>query len=82
LLSGAELHRRNGNGSGLELQVARDLARAFDGDVVFEPTEGPGNTFVLKLPSLPPERSTARVWIGAVALDARAQVETTQCADT
>jgi signal transduction histidine kinase len=68
LVSVDDLYRRSGSGSGLQLHVVRDIARAFDGDLVFEPTEGRGNTFLLKLPPLPPERTTARLYTGSMIL--------------
>jgi signal transduction histidine kinase len=37
-------------GSGLGLTIARQIARAHGGDVVFEPREGVGSCFVLRLP--------------------------------
>jgi signal transduction histidine kinase len=37
-------------GSGLGLTIARQIARAHGGDVVFEPREGGGSCFVLRLP--------------------------------
>jgi signal transduction histidine kinase len=37
-------------GSGLGLAIARQIARAHGGDVVYEPREGGGSCFVLRLP--------------------------------
>ena len=37
-------------GSGLGLTLARQIARAHDGDVIYEPREGGGSCFTLKLP--------------------------------
>jgi signal transduction histidine kinase len=37
-------------GSGLGLTLARQIARAHGGDVIFEPREGGGSCFVLRLP--------------------------------
>jgi signal transduction histidine kinase len=37
-------------GSGLGLTIARQIARAHGGDVVYEPREGGGSCFVLRLP--------------------------------
>ena len=51
----------SGSGSGLGLHVVRDIARAFDGEVSLLPANGVGNTFVLALPAVPPERTTARM---------------------
>lgn len=39
-------------GSGLGLTIARQIARAHGGDVVFEPREGGGSCFCLRLPLL------------------------------
>lgn len=55
------LQEYSGSGSGLGLHVVRDIARAFDGDIALIPTDGPGNTFVLKLAAMPLERTTARI---------------------
>jgi signal transduction histidine kinase len=43
-------------GSGLGLTLARQIARAHGGDVVYEPREGGGSCFTLKLPVIAPER--------------------------
>jgi signal transduction histidine kinase len=40
-------------GSGLGLTLARQIARAHGGDVVYRPREGGGSCFMLRLP-LPP----------------------------
>ena len=40
-------------GSGLGLTIARQIARAHDGDVVYEPRDGGGSCFVLRLPIKP-----------------------------
>ena len=37
-------------GSGLGLTLARQIARAHGGDVTYEPREGGGSCFVLRLP--------------------------------
>ncbi|HEX7469250.1 MAG TPA: ATP-binding protein, partial [Verrucomicrobiae bacterium] len=37
-------------GSGLGLTIARQIARAHGGDVVYEPREGGGSCFSLRLP--------------------------------
>jgi K+-sensing histidine kinase KdpD len=37
-------------GFGLGLTIARQIARAHGGDVVYEPREGGGSCFVLRLP--------------------------------
>ena len=37
-------------GSGLGLTLARQIARAHSGDVVYEPRAGGGSCFVLRLP--------------------------------
>ena len=42
-------------GSGLGLTIARQIARAHGGDVVYEPREGGGSCFVLRLPIKPVE---------------------------
>jgi len=39
-------------GSGLGLTIARQIARAHGGDVVYEPRDGGGSCFVLRLPML------------------------------
>jgi signal transduction histidine kinase len=38
-------------GSGLGLTLARQIARAHDGDVLYEPRDGGGSCFILRLPS-------------------------------
>jgi signal transduction histidine kinase len=40
-------------GSGLGLTLARQIARAHGGDIIYEPREGEGSCFVLKLPASP-----------------------------
>ena len=40
-------------GSGLGLTIARQIARAHGGDVVYEPREGGGSCFILRLPLKP-----------------------------
>ncbi|HEY1718215.1 MAG TPA: HAMP domain-containing sensor histidine kinase [Verrucomicrobiae bacterium] len=40
-------------GSGLGLTIARQIARAHGGDVIYEPREGGGSCFVLRLPIKP-----------------------------
>ena len=40
-------------GSGLGLTLARQIARAHGGDVVYEPRDGGGSCFILRLPVLP-----------------------------
>jgi signal transduction histidine kinase len=42
-------------GSGLGLTIARQIARAHGGDVVYEPREGGGSSFILRLPIKPVE---------------------------
>ncbi len=42
-------------GSGLGLTIARQIARAHGGDVVYEPREGGGSCFILRLPLKPNE---------------------------
>jgi len=42
-------------GSGLGLTIARQIARAHSGDVVYEPRDGGGSCFVLRLPIKPAE---------------------------
>ena len=42
-------------GSGLGLTLARQIARAHGGDVVYEPREGGGSCFSLRLPLLTPD---------------------------
>ena len=37
-------------GSGLGLTLARRIARSHDGDVVYQPREGGGSCFILRLP--------------------------------
>ncbi len=40
-------------GSGLGLTLARQIARAHGGDIVYEPREGGGSAFILRLPIIP-----------------------------
>jgi signal transduction histidine kinase len=42
-------------GSGLGLTIARQIARAHGGEVVYEPREGGGSCFILRLPLKPIE---------------------------
>ena len=42
-------------GSGLGLTLARQIARAHGGDVVYQPREGGGSCFYLRLPISPSE---------------------------
>jgi signal transduction histidine kinase len=42
-------------GSGLGLTIARQIARAHGGDVVYEPREGGGSCFILRMPVKPIE---------------------------
>lgn len=42
-------------GSGLGLTIARQIARAHRGDVIYEPREGGGSCFLLRLPIQPAE---------------------------
>jgi signal transduction histidine kinase len=44
-------------GSGLGLTLARQIARAHGGDVVYEPREGGGSCFSLRLPVLAPDQT-------------------------
>jgi len=48
-------------GSGLGLTLARQIARAHGGDVVYEPREGGGSCFILRLPVLAAESRAARL---------------------
>ena len=59
-----DLRTRDGAGSGLGLYVVRDIARALDGDVGLDGDSPTGNAVVLRLSTLPPERTTARVFVG------------------
>ena len=45
-------------GSGLGLTLARQIARAHGGDVFYEPREGGGSCFILRLPLTPPQNKT------------------------
>jgi len=47
-------------GSGLGLTIARQIARAHGGDVVYEPREGGGSCFCLRLPVRADRRNEAR----------------------
>jgi signal transduction histidine kinase len=47
-------------GSGLGLTIARQIARAHGGDVVYEPREGGGSCFILRLPLKPIETTDGR----------------------
>ncbi|HTL17403.1 MAG TPA: ATP-binding protein, partial [Patescibacteria group bacterium] len=42
-------------GSGLGLTLARQIARAHGGEVAYQPREGGGSCFILRLPILPAE---------------------------
>lgn len=48
-------------GSGLGLTLARQIARAHGGDVVYEPREGGGSCFSLRLPLMSPESRAVRL---------------------
>jgi signal transduction histidine kinase len=43
-------------GSGLGLTLARQIARAHGGDVTYEPRDGGGSCFTLRLPAMPSEK--------------------------
>src|SRR6266480_4940268 len=47
-------------GSGLGLTLARQIARAHGGDVTYEPREGGGSCFVLRLPASPNSTTNER----------------------
>ena len=47
-------------GSGLGLTIARQIARAHGGDMVYEPREGGGSCFILRLPLKPIETTDGR----------------------
>ena len=47
-------------GSGLGLTLARQIARAHGGDVTYEPREGGGSCFVLRLPARPNSTTNER----------------------
>jgi len=47
-------------GSGLGLTIARQIARAHGGDVAYEPREGGGSCFILRLPLKPIETPNER----------------------
>ncbi len=53
------LHKRSGSGSGLELHIVWDIARAVDGTVDLERDSSPGNLLMLSLPKLSRGRTTA-----------------------
>jgi signal transduction histidine kinase len=44
-------------GSGLGLTLARQIARAHNGEVVYEPREGGGSCFTLRLPVMATPKS-------------------------
>ncbi len=44
-------------GSGLGLTLARQIARAHGGDVIYAPREGGGSCFTLRLPVQPNEKN-------------------------
>jgi signal transduction histidine kinase len=48
-------------GSGLGLTLARQIARAHGGDVVYEPRDGGGSCFVLRLPRSESPKNSPRV---------------------
>jgi signal transduction histidine kinase len=62
-LSSRSLHDRSGSGSGLGLHVVRDLAHAYDGEIVLERDALPthGNSFLLRIPSQPKTQSSLRL---------------------
>jgi signal transduction histidine kinase len=47
-----DLRYRGGSGSGLGLQVVRDIARAIGAEILLDHTPGPGNTLTVELPTL------------------------------
>jgi signal transduction histidine kinase len=47
-----DLRWSGGAGSGMGLQVVRDIARAIDAEIVLEQTTGPGTTLTIELPAL------------------------------
>jgi len=50
ILPGARFVEQRRAGSGLGLTIARQIARAHGGDVVYEPRAGGGSCFILRLP--------------------------------
>jgi signal transduction histidine kinase len=54
-----DLRWSGGAGSGLGLQVVRDIARAIGAEILFEPTSGPGNTLSVELPVLKLDSASA-----------------------
>ncbi len=58
-----DLRWQEGEGSGLGLHVACDIARTIDAEVVAEESPAGGNVVSLLLPSLDAERTTSRVWV-------------------
>jgi signal transduction histidine kinase len=60
-----DFHRRSGAGSGLDLHVVRDIARAVEADLAIESTEV-GNTLTLFFDELPQDHVTGeRLAVGA-----------------
>ena len=51
----ADSNRKANGGSGLGLSIARALARRHGGDIAVTSRLGAGSTFVVKLPSRPPD---------------------------
>jgi signal transduction histidine kinase len=54
-----DLRWSGGAGSGMGLQVVRDIARAIDAEIVLEQTPGPGTTLTIELPGLALEAPAA-----------------------
>jgi signal transduction histidine kinase len=54
-----DLRWSGGAGSGLGLQVVRDIARAIDAEILFEHSAGPGNTLTVELPVLKTDAASA-----------------------